>query len=458
MSAVSSFAGFTLPNAIPIPEEVWQLLPDLGGAEVKVLLFLFYKTLGFRKRQDAVALSQITAGTGLSRPTVVEAIRRLEERGCLEVIQAVTPEGVREANIYRPHFRGEGVVKKVNHPPKEIFGGVVKKVDRHDIHAAATAAERDAFFRFFREFSGREMTADEIAMIGQLEGGIPEGVIREGIERAFRSRRRSDRPPTVGDCVRLIRRLHRKHHPGNAGPAGATGDAGAAALAVGEAAGAPFPAAISAPGVPDPGAFSGLVPVVAEPLPAEEKADPLGEIWAALGECGCDTPPVRRGIRLLAFQHPPEALYRAVVEALAYGVSPQRLLGYVRSVLERMAAEAASEVGAGAGGTGDLSDSPGLEAGVAGVAVGGDRGDGEAGRLWEQVLGELQLELTRATFDTWLRPTRAVGREEGVLVVQVASVYAREWLESRLQGMVERALERVAGEPLRVRFVVGEGG
>jgi chromosomal replication initiator protein len=70
------------------------------------------------------------------------------------------------------------------------------------------------------------------------------------------------------------------------------------------------------------------------------------------------------------------------------------------------------------------------------------------------VLGELQLELTRATFDTWLRPTRAVRRDDGALVVQVASVYAREWLESRLQGMVERAVERVAGEPLTVQFVV----
>ncbi len=458
-----AFAGFTLPNAIPIPEEVWQLLPDLGGAEVKVLLFLFYKTLGFRKRQDAVALSQITAGTGLSRPAVVGAIRRLEARGCLEVIQTVTPEGVREVNIYRPRFRAEeGVVKKVNHPLKESFAGVVngvnqvvKEVDRHDISAAT--AEGDAFLRFFREFFGREMTAEEIAMIGQLEAGIPEEVIREGIERTFRSRRRSDRPPTVADCVRLIRRLQRKHHPDNAGPAGATGDAGAAALAVGEAAGAPFPAAISAPGVPDSGASPGLVPAAAE-LQAEEAADPLGEIWAALGECGCDVPPIRRGIRLLGGEHSPEALYRAVVEALAYGVSPQRLLGYVRSVLERMAAEAAPEAGEEAVGRGDRLDSSGPEAGVEGVPVGGDPGEGEPVRLWERVLGELQLELTRATFDTWLRPTRAVGREEGVLVVQVASVYAREWLESRLQGMVERALERVAGEPLQVRFVVEEGG
>jgi DNA-binding MarR family transcriptional regulator len=105
MSAVSSFAGFTLLNAIPIPEEVWQLLPDLGGAEMKVLLFLFYKTLGFRKRQDAVALSQITAGTGLSRPTVVEAIRQLEMLGCLEVIRTVTPEGIRKTNVYRLRLR-----------------------------------------------------------------------------------------------------------------------------------------------------------------------------------------------------------------------------------------------------------------------------------------------------------------------------------------------------------------
>ena len=97
------------------------------------------------------------------------------------------------------------------------------------------------------------------------------------------------------------------------------------------------------------------------------------------------------------------------------------------------------------------------------MALEGETLQGESERsageeIWRAVLEQLQLELTRATFDTWLRPTRAVGREEGVLVVRVASVYAREWLESRLQGMVERALERVTGEPLRVRFVVGEGG
>jgi hypothetical protein len=80
-----------------------------------------------------------------------------------------------------------------------------------------------------------------------------------------------------------------------------------------------------------------------------------------------------------------------------------------------------------------------------------------ASRIWQTALGELQLELTRATFETWLRNSRLVACEDGVFVIGVANTYARDWLESRLRGVVERALERVAGEPLRVRFVVGEG-
>jgi len=87
---------------------------------------------------------------------------------------------------------------------------------------------------------------------------------------------------------------------------------------------------------------------------------------------------------------------------------------------------------------------------------GDDGGDG-VDEIWDAVLQELRLELTRATFDTWLRPTRAVGREDGTLIVQVASEPARAWLESRLQKRVEQTLARVAGdESSKVQFVVKE--
>lgn len=80
----------------------------------------------------------------------------------------------------------------------------------------------------------------------------------------------------------------------------------------------------------------------------------------------------------------------------------------------------------------------------------------DANRIWQAALGELQLELTRATFETWLRNSRLVACEDGVFIIGVANTYARDWLESRLRPMVARALTRLTGRTASVRFVVWE--
>ncbi len=81
----------------------------------------------------------------------------------------------------------------------------------------------------------------------------------------------------------------------------------------------------------------------------------------------------------------------------------------------------------------------------------------DAKRIWQAALGELQLELTRATFETWLRDTHLVACEDGVFVIGVANTYARDWLESRLRSVVARVLTRLTGRTAAVRFVVWEG-
>lgn len=80
----------------------------------------------------------------------------------------------------------------------------------------------------------------------------------------------------------------------------------------------------------------------------------------------------------------------------------------------------------------------------------------DAKRIWQAALGELQLELTRATFETWLRDTHLVAYEDGVFVIGVANSYARDWLESRLRSVVARVLTRLTGRTTSVRFVVWE--
>ncbi len=69
----------------------------------------------------------------------------------------------------------------------------------------------------------------------------------------------------------------------------------------------------------------------------------------------------------------------------------------------------------------------------------------DVNRIWQAALGELQLELTRATFETWLRNSRLVACEDGVFVIGVANSYARDWLESRLRAVVTRVLTRLTG-------------
>ncbi len=76
-------------------------------------------------------------------------------------------------------------------------------------------------------------------------------------------------------------------------------------------------------------------------------------------------------------------------------------------------------------------------------------------RLWQATLGELELRMARATFDTWLRDTHSIGLEnESTLVVGVKNGYAVEWLENRLYPVIRRTLTRLTDQDVEARFVV----
>jgi len=74
--------------------------------------------------------------------------------------------------------------------------------------------------------------------------------------------------------------------------------------------------------------------------------------------------------------------------------------------------------------------------------------------IWHATLGELQLQMTKATFDTWVRPTHAIEYNNGALVIGVHSPYAKEWLENRLQATIHRTITGIVGEPVTIRYVV----
>jgi chromosomal replication initiator protein len=77
-----------------------------------------------------------------------------------------------------------------------------------------------------------------------------------------------------------------------------------------------------------------------------------------------------------------------------------------------------------------------------------------AASTWAAVLGQLELSVTRANFDNWLRDTEAVRHEPGRFVVGARNEIVREWLAIRLRPLIAQALARVLGHAVDVAFEV----
>jgi chromosomal replication initiator protein len=77
---------------------------------------------------------------------------------------------------------------------------------------------------------------------------------------------------------------------------------------------------------------------------------------------------------------------------------------------------------------------------------------GAARKQWQAALGELELQMTRATFDTWLRGTEVIDCQGDVLTVYVRHAYAVDWLQNRLLPVIKGTLQRHAGPNVQVVF------
>ena len=80
--------------------------------------------------------------------------------------------------------------------------------------------------------------------------------------------------------------------------------------------------------------------------------------------------------------------------------------------------------------------------------------DPAAAKLWREVLGDLQSQLPRPTFETWLKNTEGVRLQGETFVAEAPGTFVVEWLERRMHHAMEKTLEKVAGRPLELRLRV----
>jgi len=75
-------------------------------------------------------------------------------------------------------------------------------------------------------------------------------------------------------------------------------------------------------------------------------------------------------------------------------------------------------------------------------------------QAWQATLGQLQMEMSKAAYDTWVRSAEFIAHSEDKFTVGVQNAYARDWLESRLSSTVNRLLTGIMGRPQSVKFVI----
>jgi chromosomal replication initiator protein len=61
-------------------------------------------------------------------------------------------------------------------------------------------------------------------------------------------------------------------------------------------------------------------------------------------------------------------------------------------------------------------------------------------KLWQAVLGELEVSVSRASFSTWFKDTAIIDHEGGHITVAVPNIFTKEWLEKKFHQNIKASL------------------
>ena len=74
--------------------------------------------------------------------------------------------------------------------------------------------------------------------------------------------------------------------------------------------------------------------------------------------------------------------------------------------------------------------------------------------LWNAALANIEKKISKPSFDTWLKSTKAHSLQGNLLVITAPNEFARDWLEERYSQLISGILYEITGEELSVKFII----
>lgn len=74
--------------------------------------------------------------------------------------------------------------------------------------------------------------------------------------------------------------------------------------------------------------------------------------------------------------------------------------------------------------------------------------------LWQAVLGEIELSISKANFITWFKNTNIISKKDGKITIGVPNGFTREWLENKYNKIVLKALRNTIENIKEISYVI----
>ncbi|GAF66339.1 putative ATPase [Bacillus sp. TS-2] len=76
--------------------------------------------------------------------------------------------------------------------------------------------------------------------------------------------------------------------------------------------------------------------------------------------------------------------------------------------------------------------------------------------LWERVLAEIEKKVSKPSYETWLKSTKANDIQNDSIIITAPNEFARDWLEDHYSELTSETIEHITGSRLTPKFVIPE--
>ena len=75
-------------------------------------------------------------------------------------------------------------------------------------------------------------------------------------------------------------------------------------------------------------------------------------------------------------------------------------------------------------------------------------------KLWDSVLVEMELNLSKPNFNTWFKDTFIVKQEDGAVFVSVPNAFVQDWLSNKFHNTILKSLRRLSGTVQSLQYCI----